>query len=248
MKRKHLKRTILILLAVCAVAAAVLILFGNRFGWWLPVKPMLPPMDKSNMQMVEAPEGAQLLLYPMDIGTITAGYQNPVYYEKNSYAHFGTDITVPSGQGNVLASGRGVVLGTEFCDNSLGNIVVIRYPDVYVPQTGETTSLIARYYHMTAIFLEKDDVVSAGQIIGVVDRSHKWYHHVHLELDTDLAYPFHTPQVAESSSALLNRFPADGSTIIDPISVLVAGEGQHIFVSPTSDCCEEKDNPRFLAP
>lgn len=202
--------------------------------------------DSSNLQQVTPPEGAQLLIFPINKGVITAGYRNPIYLEKNRFEHYGTDIVgANGGYAEVLALGDGVVLGAEFCDNSLGNIAVIRYDNVFIPETGETRSLVARCYHMDTIKVRQEEIVHSGQIIGTINGSHKWYHHVHLELDTDVGYPFHTPQVAEATSQLLKRSNATGQFIIEPLSVLTVGKEQRIYPHPNSDCCTEKDNPRY---
>ena len=197
------------------------------------------------MLQIEPPDGAQLLIFPIDDGVIIAGYRNPTYFDKNGYPHYGIDLVAVSGRAEVIASGIGIVLGTEFCNNSLGNIAVIRYDDVFVPQSGEIISLIARYYHMDSIMVDKDDLVAPGQAIGSIDGSHEQYHHIHMELDADVQFPFHTPQVAQSSSNLLNRFPANGDKILEPIYVLALGREQWIYVHPDSDCVMEKDNPRY---
>lgn len=218
----------------------VLLIIIALVAWWMLRTPPMP----TDLTPVEAPEGAQLLLFPLKNGWITAGYRNAAYVERNGYPHYGFDISA-GGLNDVLASGDGVVLGTEFCDNSLGNIAVIRYDNVYIPETGEVISLIARYYHMLTSTLAEGDTVSAGQVMGTIDGGDKWYNHVHLELDTDLDYPFNTPQVAEVSSALLNRWPADGEGLREPMSILVADTGQHIAIHPNSPCCTDKDNPRY---
>jgi hypothetical protein len=199
----------------------------------------LPPLPQ-----IEAPEGAQLLISPIRDGFITAGFDNDTYFEKNGYEHYGVDLS-SVGLTDVLSVGNCVVLGTESCDNSLGNIIVIKYDDVYIPQTGEVVSLIARYYHLLTSSAKTGDVVTVGQLLGNIDITHKWYHHVHLELDTDLDYPFNTPQVAEASSVLLKRYPADIESMIEPMDVLVLGAGQDVYTHPGSDSCTEKDSFKF---
>ena len=227
-------------LRIAVIAAAVLVVVLLVAWFWFQNRPM------EKLPTVEPPTGAQLLLFPMKDGLITAGYRNPTYLEKNNFTHYGTDLTsADGGKAEILASGSGIVLGTEFCDNSLGHIVVIRYDNVFLPQTGEIISLIARYYHMTGLEVSKGDVLHTGQVIGAINDKHRWYNHIHIEFDTDLEYPFNTPQVAEATSALLNRYPASGEGMPDPISVLAVGKDQRIFVHPLSDCCTEKDNPQF---
>lgn len=207
---------------------------------------LLPKKEPFYEQKYAVPEGAQILFYPLDDGLITAGYLNKRYLEKNSFNHFGTDITTAgNGIAAVTASGTGTVLATESDDNNLGSIAVIRYDNVYSPALGKGVPLIARYYHMVSISVGEGDEVTARQEIGRIDRQHKWYNHVHIELDTDTAHPFNTPQVAESSSDLLIRFPASGDSLLDPADILVCGTGQQIVPAPTSDCCEPKDNAAY---
>lgn len=78
---------------------------------------------------------------------------------------------------------------------------------------------------MLPLDVGEGDDLSPGQVIGRYERSRQWYNHVHIELDTDTAFPFHTPRVSEASSRPLNRHPASGDSLLDPLSVLVAGPG-----------------------
>lgn len=195
--------------------------------------------------VLNVPQGAQVLTFPLKSGWISAGYQNANYLKKNKFQHYGTDFYDDKGYANVFASGGGVVLGTEFCKNSVGNIAVIRYDNVFLPSTGEQISLIARYYHMLSLSVKEGDRVTEGQTIGAVDSGHEWYHHVHMELDTDLDHPFHTPQVAEATSELLQRASATGSGMLDPVTVLAVAEGCTMGMHPYSDSVTEKDTPHF---
>jgi murein DD-endopeptidase MepM/ murein hydrolase activator NlpD len=217
-RKRRMSAIILAILLFCAAAAAYLYFFKRP-------EP-LPPLPQ-----VEAPEGAQLLICPIQDGFITAGFGNEEYLEKNGYGHYGIDMSAV-GVSEVLSLGNGVALGTESCDNSLGNIAVIRFDNVYIPHSGEAVSLIARYYHLLAATVKTGDKVVAGQILGTIDATHKWYNHVHVELDSDLGRPFNTPQVAEASSELLNRWPADGSSMIEPLDAMALGKGQDIYTHP----------------
>jgi murein DD-endopeptidase MepM/ murein hydrolase activator NlpD len=193
------------------------------------------------------PAGAQLLICPIQDGFITAGFGNEKYKEDNGYGHYGVDMSAV-GTSEVLSVGNGMVLGTEVCDNSLGNIAVIRYDNVFIPESGEVVSQIARYYHLLTSAVKTGDTVVAGQVLGNIDITHKWYNHVHLELDSDLDYPFNTPQVAEASSEMLRRYPADGLSMINPLDVLVLGTEQNIYTHPTAKWCTETDSIRFAGP
>lgn len=236
----RLRRFVLLLIILFVLISGAPLVW--RIFFFEPPHVASPPPDLPN---VESPEGAQLLFFPMNDSFISAGYKNKQYLADQGYPHFAIDLWAP-GSRNVLSCGNGVVLGTEFCDNSLGNIAVIQYDNVYIPQTGETTSLVARYYHMTETFVAKNDIITAGQIIGNVDGSHQWYNHVHIELDTDLLHPFHTPQVAEASSELLHRYPADEKSIIDPFSVLVLSGEQRASLHKSATWGTEADLPRYI--
>lgn len=247
-KKKYIIILILLVLFIIFLVALFIgcrILLSNLFF----KRPQIyepPEVYKPSLIQVDPPEGTQTLSFPINNGLITAGFKNERYVEKHGFSHYGIDITSSgNGTANILASGNGIVLGTEFCDNSVGNIAVIQYDNVFIPETGETITIIARYYHMLNITISKDDTVTKGKVIGTIDRNHKWYNHIHMELDTDINYPFNTPQVAEESSKLLIRNPADGLSIIEPISALVVNNDQYISIHPNADCCTQKDNPKF---
>ena len=243
MKRGWLR--FLWLLPVFALVAVVVLL--PRF---LPETETPAPRKAVAMYRVTGlPPGAQVLFYPLQTGTVVAGFQNPEYRAEKGFSHFGLDITpVYAVPADVLASGAGRVLGAEWCDNSLGNIAIIRYNDVYNPTTRKTADLIARYYHMVSVTVKEGDAVAAGTKIGEIDGGHPQLNHTHIELDSDTEFPFHTPQVAESSSKLLQRHPATGESILNPVSVLVLRDGQKITLHPKATFCTRQDSPRFCFP
>ena len=193
------------------------------------------------------PKGSQLLIYPMKRATISGGYKNAKYTSAYGYVHFGTDFDSQDGSAfDVIASGDGVVLGTEFnSGNSIGGVVVIKYSKVYIPSTKTVRDLIVRYYHMDKVYVSKGDKVSAYESIGHVSATHKWFNHVHMEMDTDTAYPFNTPQVSEGASKLLIRWPSSSATIINVVSVCVVGNNQTCIVHPLAKYANSTDNPKY---
>lgn len=199
------------------------------------------------MKEVYAPTGSQLAFYPMGECTVAAGYKNAKYRRDYGYIHYGVDFDDRWGKDfNVLASGTGTVLGTEKNSNSIGGVVVIQYDNVYNPTTKTKRSLIFRYYHLYSISVKKGQKVSAYQVIGKISGSHKWWNHIHLEIDTDIKHPFHTPQVAEGSSKMLIRAGATSTTILNPIAVLVVGKKQTARVhSLAVYATTAVDSPRF---
>lgn len=189
---------------------------------------------------------SQLLFFPMEKGYLSTGFKNADYAKANGFPHFGIDMDEWAANGfDVLAGGSGVVLGTEKNANSIGGVVVIRYEDVYNPTTKKVQDLIARYLHLSEIKVKKGERVTSYQPIGHVLGDHPWWNHIHLELDTDTAYPFNTPQVSEGASRLLIRNPATDSTMINPIEVLVVGDNQTAEIHPKAIYTTAADKPRW---
>lgn len=199
------------------------------------------------MKEVNAPAGSQLLFFPMEDGTIAAGFKNAKYKSKHGYIHYGVDFdSKRSVNFDAIASGDGTVLGIEKNQNSIGGVVVIKYDNVYNPTTKKVQPLIARYYHFETISVRKGEKVKAYQKIGTISGTHKWWNHIHMEIDTDVNYPFHTPQVAEGSSRLLIRKGANDKSLLDPIDVLVVGKKQAAKVHSMADCADKVlDAPKY---
>lgn len=183
------------------------------------------------MKEINYPANSQLLFFPMMSGTISAGFKNKKYQDAYKYTHYGIDCDSRYGEDfDVVASATGTVIGVEKnLKNSLGCICVIQYNNVYNPTTKKIFNCVIRYYHMASLYVKKGDSVQAYQPIGRVI-NHKWWNHIHFELDTDIKHPFYTPQVAESSSVLLVRKGATATTILNPLTVLVVGNKQTMMV------------------
>lgn len=203
------------------------------------------------MKRVKAPADAQLLIFPMLDCTVAGGYKNERYEKDKKMVHYGVDFDSKRAVDfDVIASGSGTVLGVERNKNSIGGVVVIKYPKVFNPTTGKTQDLIARYYHFYSIAVKKGDKVEAYQKIGTESGRHKWWNHIHMELDTDTEYPFYTPQVKEGASDLLKRGNYSvftlSKSIIDPITVLIIGKKQAAKVHSLAKHTDfVKDAPRF---
>lgn len=137
-------------------------------------------------------------------------------------------------------------MGVEKNNNSIGGVVVIQYDNVYNPTTKLKRNLIVRYYHLYSLKVKKGQTVNAYDVIGTISGSHKWWNHIHLEVDTDIKHPFHTPQVAKNSSKLLIRAGATSSTILNPLTVLVVGKKQTAMVHSLAVYASKLlDSPRF---
>lgn len=200
------------------------------------------------MKEINYPAGSQLLFFPMKECTVAAGFKNAKYPGGHKgVIHYGVDFDDRWGKSyDALASGEGIVLGTEKnSNNSIGGVVVIRYDNVYNPTIGKIQSLVARYYHFETISVVKGQKVKAYQKIGVIG-VHKWWNHIHMEIDTDIKHPFHTPQVAEGSSKLLIRSGANDKTLLNPMDVLVVGKQQTAMVHSKATYADKvKDAPKY---
>lgn len=200
------------------------------------------------MKEINCPAGAQLMMMPMMSGTIAAGFKNKKYQEAYKFPHYGVDFDSRYGEDfKVVASGSGTVIGVEKnLNNSLGCICVIQYDNVYNPTTKKVESYVFRYYHMAQLYVKKGDKVKTYDQLGQVI-NHKWWNHVHVEIDSDIKYPFYTPQVAEKSSALLVRRGATDSSLLNPMSVLVVGRQQSMMVHNLAIYADHtSDAPRFV--
>ena len=199
------------------------------------------------MEGVKAPVNAQLLYFPMADCTISAGFKNAKYRRDYGYTHYGIDFDSKKAVDfNALASGNGVVLGVEMNKNAIGGVTVIRYDNVYCPKDKKIRSVIIRKYHSDKIIVKKGDKVTALQPIAEVSGTDKYNNHDHTEIDFDVRYPFHTPQVAEGSSKLLIRKGATDKTIVNPLDVLVISKKQQVKVHSLAKYADKvKDAPRY---
>lgn len=184
----------------------------------------------------------------MEDCTIAAGFKNEKYRKSNGYIHYGVDFDSKRAVDfEVLASGKGTVVGVEMNKNSIGGVIVIRYDNVYCPKDKKIRSLIIRKYHCYKILVKKGDIVKPLQPIAIVSGKDKYLNHDHTEVDFDIRYPFHTPQVAEGSSKLLIRKGATDKTIKDPLDVFVVSKKQSVKVHSLAIYADKvKDAPRYM--
>lgn len=193
------------------------------------------------------PQNSQLLFYPMKQCTISAGFKAKKYKDHYGYNHYGVDFdSLGDTDFDVLAGATGEVLGVEMNNGSAGGIVVIKYVNIYVPSKKKTMDLIARYAHMITLYVKKGDRVAAYTPIGKVSGNHKWYNHIHMEVDTDTKYPFYTVGFKESASRLLIASGATDKTLLDPLDVLVVGNEQTAILHPLATLVGPNDVPKYF--
>ncbi len=188
------------------------------------------------------PAGAQLLTLPILRMAITAGYKNAKYKAQFGFGHYGIDAVSETGNREVCALGTGTVLaagldGTAGDYSGLGWVTVIRYDKVYLPGTGEVWDLIATTFHHEphSVKVKAGDKVVAGMVIAQYGNTGGTTQpdgspmgaHLHLQLDTDAAYPLYCSGISGKGSRLLKRGTADST--VNPYQALVVGEGQRAY-------------------
>ena len=188
------------------------------------------------------PAGAQLLTLPIQRMAVTAGWKNAKYLARFGFAHYGIDAVSETGAREVYALGNGTVLaagldGTAGDYSGLGWVTVIRYDKVYLPGTGEVRDLIATTFHHEAhsVKVKAGDKVVAGVVIAQYGNTGGTTQpdgspmgaHLHLQLDTDTAYPLYCSGISGKGSRLLKRGTADST--VNPYQALVVGEGQRAY-------------------
>jgi len=172
----------------------------------------------------------QRLLMPFKSQMMLCGYKNAEYLKHWGYPHYGVDISTIQGQKGkdptVYASGHGVVL-LAGRDERLGGALCVFYPDVYNHETGKSENVVARYMHLRSIMLKTGDAVKRGAPLGIEGKEGTGDYHLHIEFDTDIQYPQHSPQVAGGS------FWKKGTdSTVNPSHLFHIGEGQ-VLVHPT---------------
>ena len=187
---------------------------------------------------------AQKLILPYKSCKVVAGYKRPAYRNYWGYNHYGCDYVGVSNL-DIIASGNGTVLTAGY-DNNVGNTVCILYPDVVNHKTGKTQSLIARYMHLKSIAVKVGQKLQAGDKIGVegATGAGKWASHLHIEFDTDTAWPNYSPQVEGA-----NLIKKGVDSTVNPSHLFHRGAGQSIsnYGTPNYTIAEDWTLPVLAA-
>ncbi len=186
----------------------------------------------------------QKLILPYKSCKVVAGYKRPAYRNYWGYNHYGCDY-VGVGNLDIIASGNGTVLTAGY-DNNVGNTVCILYPDAYNHKTGKTQSLIARYMHLKSISVKVGQKLKAGDKIGMEGATGRgnWSSHLHIEFDTDTAWPNYSPQVAGA-----NLIKKGVDSTVNPSHLFHRGAGQSIsnYGTPNYTIAEDWTLPVLAA-
>ncbi len=157
--------------------------------------------NRRNLKM-----GQNLALPYRGLHRITAAWKVKAYPSSGYGTHFGQDIVNSMAAGvkaNIYACGNGTVVKTGW-DNKLGGTVVIKYPQVYNHTTKKTQDVVARCWHMSSVAsLKEGQSVTMNTLLGVSgDKGPATGVHLHIEFDTDTAYPCYSPSIGSSSNII----------------------------------------------
>lgn len=190
---------------------------------------------------------AQYLALPINDCTITAMYKgdsSPAYqHEWDSAGHFGLDMY--GSPATFYASGNGKVVGVGGTKTTgVGYWAAIQYESVYRWDMNNSTesaaSIVMRYFH-----LKSEPSLTVGQnvtldtVIGTIGNTGQWHQtmrpHLHIEADTDTAYPLYTPTLTGAAGGLKPGIRGSGDTTFDPCTVLwvkkSSPENQNLYYS-----------------
>ena len=118
----------------------------------------------------------------------------------NGSSHYGADIACSAG--TILKGlGNGTVVGTGY-NTKEGYFISVKYLNCIPVSGGTYKDLIVRYFHMKSVSAKLNDAVTTSTTLGESGNTGEWCSgaHVHVEVDTDTAYPNYTPSLQNSNN------------------------------------------------
>jgi len=164
---------------------------------------------------------AQKLILPINRCKLTASMRTAAYLSRYGYNHYGADMVSTAGAPNVYAGGNGTVVAAGW-DNVVGNVVAVRYNGAQNHATGEEADLILRYFHLASISVRSGQAVDKDTVLGRYGCTGMlaMAPHLHLEADTDVAYPLYSPTVRSSNLIRGTARGAHDRTVRHPMEFL----------------------------
>ena len=149
---------------------------------------------------------AQKLILPINKCKLTASYKNAAYKTKFGFPHYGIDMVSTADSTTVYASGNGTVIAKGW-DTNAGYCVIVKYPQAYNRITGQYKDVIFRYFHFGSINANLGTSVTKDTVLGQYGGSglggmNTWSPHLHVEADTDTAYPAYSPTFSSSTEII----------------------------------------------
>lgn len=174
---------------------------------------------------------SQKLILPLRNCNVNAGYKTAAYQKNWGYPHYGIDLGEPDKNRTVYSPGNGTVIAAGMDGNSakerMGNALVLLFPDVCLPD-GRVLSLACRMFHLDKISVRAGQTVLRGEKLGIYGNTgaNTSGPHLHLEFDSDTAYPQHAVGI-RSSGKIIKKGSVDST--LDPAKVWFLGEGQQLL-------------------
>lgn len=165
---------------------------------------------------------AARLILPINRARLTASWKTAAYRQRFGFEHYGIDMVSAAGDTLVYASGEGTVLAAGR-DSVLGNCLVVRYRDALNRESEQERDVICRMFHFDRLLVGKNAKLTKDTPIGRYGNTGMYSigAHLHLEMDTDLAYPFHTPTLLGKSTLFSGkRQGATDAAMSDPLEWL----------------------------
>ena len=192
-------------------------------------------------QLNDLPKG-QLLYMPIHNSRITAGYKNAQYRKEFGFNHYGVDYTDRDRKDtNVYGMGVGKVLKAGY-DAKTGNTLVIQYDNVQLAD-GSVKSVIIRMWHFAKLHVTTGQAITRDTLIANYGATGTYASgaHLHLEVDTCLDYPYHSPSFSGNTTII----KAGTDTTLNPTAVLNLRTNQvnpqTLIGSTSSDCWVKAD-------
>lgn len=169
----------------------------------------------------------QTLILPINRAVVTASMGNAAYQARFGFPHYGTDLVSAVGDPTVYASGVGTLVAAGW-DRYAGNTVIIRYPGAVYRPDGSVADVIFRYFHLAEIarLPTGENAITKDTVLGQYGGSgmgslHYWSPHLHVEADTDVRYPRHSPTFLPNGGVLFgHRAGATAATLRDCLDYL----------------------------
>lgn len=164
---------------------------------------------------------SQKLILPINNAKLTASWQTDQYLRRFGFQHYGCDFVSTVSNQTVYASGNGVVVASG-SDSVVGNIIAVLYLDAVNSRTGGVQDIIVRYFHFDIRKVRKWDKVTKDTVLGLYGSTGLvgTGKHLHVEVDSDIAYPLYSPTVLSSSLLRGRSLGANDKTMTNPLEWL----------------------------
>lgn len=160
-------------------------------------------------------------ILPLNQARMTAGYKNEAYRKKMGFPHYGVDMADLHRKDRAVYAPFAMKIVAVGNDALMGNTIIgISEKPIEVhhgPKKG-VHRLVVRMAHLDKVYVKVGDLVKPeGKKIADYGATGKYggSPHLHIEIDTDIRFPAHSPTLSKSS----NIWKAGINTTINPMDV-----------------------------